>query len=315
MSILSNGGEVTATLYRPGRRLAAFLAMALTTIGAAYATEGSGSVYPEGVETVLPGKYPPPGMTLVGEFNDFYDANELTGPNGHALLPGFHLRVAAVAVKVIHNWGVHVLGGTLVSTGALPWLDVHLNTPFGGQNKQGIGNADLETVVLYNKGALSGWYGFEFFPPGFAYTKGDLVNIGQHNLATAPSAAFTYMPHHGSTEVSSKVQYITNYKDDATNYRSGSEFVWEYDGMQNITKKLAIGGNGYYYQQATPDQQAGMIIGNQGRNVAFGPQIRYHFAHYAMILKWQKDFLTENRPAGNALWLEVGVPLGHPHQD
>ena len=58
-----------------------------------------------------------------------------------------------------------------------------------------------------------------------------------------------------------------------------------------------------------------MSIGNQGRNVTFGPEIRYHFNHYAMILKWQKDFLTENRPAGNSLWLQFGVPLGHPHQD
>ena len=54
---------------------------------------------------------------------------------------------------------------------------------------------------------------------------------------------------HSRTEISSKFQYIVNYNDDATHYRSGSEFVWEYDGMQNVTKRLPLGFNVccYYY--------------------------------------------------------------------
>ena len=120
------------------------------------------------------------------------------------------------------------------------------------------------------------------------------------------------------TEISSKFQYIVNYNDDATHYRSGSEFVWEYDGMQNVTKRLALGFNGYYYyQQTTNDRQNGLtyLDGNRGGNVAFGPEIRYHLSHYSMILKYEKDFLTENRPVGNAFWLQVGIPIGSPHHD
>lgn len=315
MSILSNSGEVTATFRTPWGRIAASLTLALGTIGAVYATEGGTSVYPAGVETIMPGRMPAAGGTMLLEFNDFYNANELGGPAGQALVPGFHLRVSAVAGKLVHNWGVHVLGGMLVSTAAIPWVDVHLNAPFGGMNKSGIANPDWETAVAYKNGSLYWWYGFEVFTPGFSYKKTDLVNVGQHNYATAPSGAFTYMPHHGATEVSSKFQYITNYIDNATNYRSGSEFVWEFAGMQNVTKRLAIGGNGFFYQQATPDRQDGLSLGNQGRDFAFGPEIRYHFAHYSMILKWQKEFLVENRTVGNALWLQVGVPLGHPHHD
>lgn len=314
MSILSNGGETAATLPI-WRRFAVGLAIAWIGISAAYATEGGTSVYPAGVETIMPGRMPGDGGTMLLEFNDFYNANELGGSNGQALVPGFHLRVAAVAGKLVHNWGVHVLGGTLVSTAAMPWVDVHLSAPFGAMNKSGIGNPDWETLVAYKKGDLNWWYGFEVYTPGFSYKKTDLVNVGQHNYATAPSGAFTYMPHHGATEVSSKFQYITNYTDNTTNYRSGNELVCEYTGMQNITKKLAIGGNGFFYQQTTPDRQAGVNIGNQGRDFAFGPEIRYHFNHYAMILKWQKDFLVQNHTVGNAPWLQVGVPLGHPHKD
>jgi hypothetical protein len=122
------------------------------------------------------------------------------------------------------------------------------------------------------------------------------------------------MPDHGRTEVSSKFQYIVNYTNDATNYGSGNEFVWEYAGMRNLTKSLAVGGNGYYYRQTTGDTQNGLtyLDGNRGRNVTFGPEIRYHFKHFLAILKWQKDFLVQNRAVGNSIWLEFGVPLeGH----
>jgi hypothetical protein len=293
------------------------LGLTIVAVSASSASEGSASVYPAGVETIMPGRLPGAGETMFLQFNNFYQANELAGGDGRALLPGFHLRAAAAAFKVVHNWDVHLLGGTLVSSAAVPAVYLHVDAPFGRGDKAGFGNPDLETVIAYKTGALHWWYGVEVYTPGFSYQKNALVNIGQHNYATAPAAAFTYLPNHGRTEVSSKFQYIVNFMDDATQYRSGGEFVWEYAGMQNVTKRLALGFNGYLYQQATNDTQNGLSYadGNRGRNFAFGPEIRYHFSHYSMILKYEKDFLTENRPVGNALWLQIGVPIGGPHHD
>jgi len=64
----------------------------------------------------MPGMMPPPGQTILLEFNNFYQANGLLDGSGHSLVPGFHLRVAAVAVKVVHNWGIKAMGGMLVSS-------------------------------------------------------------------------------------------------------------------------------------------------------------------------------------------------------
>jgi len=302
----------------PWRRFFACLALAMAITGAAYATEGGASIYPAGVETVMPGMMPGSGGTLLLEFDNFYQANGLVGSNGQSLVPGFHLRVGAVAGKVVHNWGVHVLGGELVSTAALPVVYIHLDAPFGKGDKMGIGNPDIGVAgIAYSKGALHWWYGLDVLTPGFSYHKGDLVNVGQHNWATAPVGAFTYLPNHARTELSSRFEYFVNYTDPATNYRSGNEFLWEYDGMQNITKSLAVGGNGYFYKQTTNDQVNGLTFldGNRGRNVAFGPEIRYHLGHCALILKYQRDFLTQNRPVGNSFWFQLGVPIGHPHHD
>lgn len=311
------GGRPAARVRTPGRRTAMYLAIALAMTTAAYATENGGSVYPAGVETILPALLPSDGATNILEFNEFYDANEMAGTNGKAAVPGFHLRVGVTALKVPHNWGVHLLGGTLVSTAAVPLLDIHLTAPFGAENRVGVGNIDLETMVFYTHGNLLWYYGMDGLTPGFDYIKNDLINLGQHNFAAGPIGAFTYMPHHGATEISSKFLYNFNYANDATHYRSGDEFLWEYDGMQNVTKRVAIGGNGYFYKQTTDDLQNGLVYldGNMGRNLAFGPEIRCAFRRYVMILKWQKDFLTENRPVGNSIWLHFGIPLGKPHPE
>jgi hypothetical protein len=281
------------------------------------ATEGGASVYPAGVETVMPGLMPPPGSTLLLEFNDFYMANGLANSRGESEVPGFHLRVGAWAPKVVHNWGIRFLGGTIVSTGAIPFLYESVSAPFGIGSKTGFGNADIQpAIVTYALGPWHWWYGADLLPPGLAYTKNAFINIGQHNLAYAPSTAFTYLPHHGRLELSSKFLYFVNSTDPATNYRSGNEFLWEYDGMKKIGKHWEIGANGFWYRQMTNDLQNGLIFGdgNRGRDLAIGPEVQYHLGKYLFIAKYEKDTLVENRPIGNSFWLQFGMPVGRPHE-
>ena len=280
------------------------------------ATEGSASVYPIGVETVLPGMAPPPGVTMFEEFNTTYQAHGLLGANGQSVVPGFKLGVYAFAPKFVRNWGVHVLGGDLVSAFAIPLVTEHLTVPGFSGTKTGFGNPELGVAyIAYTRGDWHGWYGLDVYTPGLEYHRGDVINIGQHNFATVPVGAFTYLPRHGKAELSSRFQYVINYTDPATHYRSGAEFTWEYVGMANITKKLAVGANGYLYQQATNDLQNGVIYadGNKGRDFTIGPEIRYHLGHVVLIAKYQRDSWVQNRPCGSALWIEFAVPFSHPH--
>jgi hypothetical protein len=298
------------------RSIAIALAMLELTIPAAFATESGASVYPIGAETVMPGLLPGPGANLFAEFTNFYQANSLVNGKGQSAVPGFHLGVSAFAVKFVHNWGLHILGGTLASGAALPYLYESLNLPFGKGSKTGFSNPDIEpAVIIYERGAWHWWYGADVFTPGFQYSKNDLVNIGQHNFAYAPSAAFTYFPEH-KTEISSKVQYIVNGKDSATDYRSGNELVWEYDAMQSIGKRVAVGGNGFFYKQTTDDAQNGLTLqDSRGRDFAFGPEVRCRVgAKLELIGKYQRDMLVQNRPVGNSFWIQLGLPLGHPHE-
>ena len=248
-------------------------------------TEGSGSVYPIGAETVMPGLTPAAGQTMFAEFNTTYQANGFLDGQGHSAVPGFRLSVYAFAPKITHNWGVHLLGGDLVSWVAIPFAYEWVRTPAGTYSTTGISNPILGVAdIAYNRGNWHWWYGLDVETPAPVYHKGGPINVGQHNFATAPSGAFTYLPHHGRTEISSRLQYIVNYTDPATHYHSGNEFLWEYVAMQNVTKKLAIGANGYFYQQTTADRLLGVIYagGNQGRDLAIGPEVHYR--------TWPRDF-------------------------
>jgi len=288
----------------------------LTTL--AGATEKGASIYPAGVDTVMPGLTPAPGGTMFLEFDTSYQANRLVDSKGHGEVPGFKLNVWAVAPKVVHNWGVHLFGGELVTAYAIPLVHETLQLPVGSANKIGFGNPEIGVAYLaYNTRAWHWWYGLDVYTPALGYHKNDLVNIGQHYFATAPVGAFTYLPHHGRTEISSRLQYLVNASDPATGYHSGNEFIWEYDTMQNVTKKVAMGFNGYYYQQTTNDQLNHVSVpgGNRGRDLAVGPEIRCHIRHLALIGKYERDTLVQNKTRGNAFWFQLGIPVGHSHRD
>jgi hypothetical protein len=73
-----------------------------------------------------------------------------------------------------------------------------------------------------------------------------------------------------------------------------------------------VGANGFYYQQTTDDLLNRVTAGdgNRGRDVAIGPEVRVHVGHVALIAKYQRDTLVENKPKGNMFWIQMGVPLG-----
>jgi hypothetical protein len=145
-------------------------------------TEGSGCVYPIGAETVLPGLTPAAGQTMFAEFNTTYQANSFLDGQGHSAVPGFRIAAYAFAPKITHNWGVHLLGGNLVSWVATPVVAEWLRTPAGRYSTTGFSNPVVGTDVAYNRGNWHWWYGFDVMTPAPVYHKGGPINIGQHNF-------------------------------------------------------------------------------------------------------------------------------------
>jgi hypothetical protein len=307
------------------------MAIFAACLGVAGATENGGSVWPVGAESFATAAgVPHKGQTLFYEYTCFYVANELDDAKGHKsnVPPDFKLRVFAVAGKLSHNWGVKFLGGELGSYIALPTVYEQLRvTNTEKFTKDDFTNIDVVPLTLFNhKGIVHWYYELQFETLGTGYVKGQPINIGQHNVAFTPAAAITLTPHKGAQNIMSRVDYVINNQDHATNYHSGNEFFWQYDAQQEIPHhKASLGVSGYFYQQVTNDKQHGVAVittnsdsttsvGYKGRVLQFGPEATFPLGkHGAIIVKWNHDFLVENKPRGNAFWFQFGVPFSYFH--
>lgn len=289
----------------------------LGSTGFASATEKGISVYSAGVETVMTGVQPSAGKTMVYEYTAEYAANEFDDAKGVSSMPEFKVRIFATAFKVTHNWGIPALGGTVVSKLSVPLLYEQLHVAPGKFTKYSVGDVSIAPMsIAYNKGAAHWFYEADLYCPGATYTKSDVVNIGQHNLGLAGSSGVTWLPDRAKREISSRFAYIFNGPNHATGYHGGNEFVWEYNVDQSISKKLAVGLNGYFYQQITDDRLNGMAYegGFRGRDLAIGPQVRYLFGqHGGLAFKYYRDTFVENKSRGNAFWFQICVPMQFKH--
>jgi len=292
--------------------LAGFFLALLFANTQARATENGGSVFPVGVETVMTGLYPPPGKTVFAEFTLFYEANQVVDGQGNSAAPEFKLRVFATAVKMTNTWNYRFLGGYLNSYFAVPLIDQQLHVAPGKFEKYSIGNPDLIPIAYVNHGEVAHWYcEADIFMPGAAYSKNDVLNVGQHNLAIGPVCGTTVLPNRGKTEISARNSYIFNGPDKDTGYHSGNEYFTEFNLAQSLNKKSALGFNGYIYQQTTGDKQnlVSYLNGYRGRDLSIGPQLRINLPHGAFAFKYLRDTFVENKPKGNAFWFQIGVPF------
>jgi len=300
-----------------GALLTLSLSFAIGLTGVANATENGASVYPVGVETVMPGITPPPHGTMFYEYTASVSANQTYNGNGTAVPVEFKLRVFANAIKVNHNWGLHFLGGNVESVFVLPFVSQELHVEPGKFSKFRVGKLMVSPLGRgYVRGHWHFFYEGELYFPGTGRSATDVLNVGQNNYAAAPVGGFTYLA--GREEISSKLQYIINLKDAATNYQSGNEFTWEFDGMHGVTKKVALGANGFLYQQTTNDtlNNALYLGGNRGRDFAIGPEVRFNLIpHGGFAFKYLRDTMVENRAPTNAIWFQMAVPISIGHKE
>jgi hypothetical protein len=298
--------------------LALPLCVVIVLAGVANASENGASVYPVGVETVMPGMMPPPHGTMFYEYTASVSANQTDDANGNAIkIPDFKLRVFAVAFKVVHNWGWKFFGGTVESNIAVPFVHQELHIPPGKFTKLAVGNIAVSPLgVRHAKKHWHFFYEGDLWFPGTGRSATDALNIGQNNYAAGPVGGFTYLK--GREEVSSKLQYVINLEDTATSYKTGNEFTWEFDGMHGICKQVAVGVNGFLYKQTTDDMLNDLVYnnGNRGRDFGIGPEIRFNLiTHGGFAVKYLRDTMVENRAPTNAFWFQLAVPITIGHRE
>ncbi len=277
----------------------------------ALATEGGGSVYPNGVETFMAGAVPPPGLYgLVYSTN--YSADKLIDNNGNNLnVPGFKVRATVVAPRLVWVPGKKVLNGDLVFSAIAPLVDLKVRAAGASDSRRGLGDVTLGAGVAWHHSPnLHSVAAIDVFTPTGSYDKNRLANTGRNYLAVEPLYAISYIDPQG-LNADIKLGYIMNRRNSDTNYKSGDEFHFDYALGWGLGGGWTAGVGGYLYQQVTNDNNGGAdVAGNKGRAFAIGPAVKYDSGKgWLLMAKWQKESGVRNRAEGSAFWLKAVFPF------
>jgi hypothetical protein len=305
-------------------RLVAAAAATLASAAAA-ATEGGVSNRALGADTVLAGVMAPPGMRLT-TFIGYYNADRTVDGAGNprAGISNFSLNASAVAPRFQYVWPDATLWGASIETrlAATAYADVNVSfdvqAPGGKVHRAGSASNWFTNIVVAP--VLLGWHartihqiaGLEVFVPTRAYNRSELANVSTGYASIAPTYRITWLPN-DDVEIDGSFIWLYNWKNPETDYHSGQEFNVDYALGYGLTPTWQIGASGYVYKQFTADKIDGNTVpngGNEGRAVAIGPFVRYRPSRdWGVTLKWQHEYLVENRSSGNRFYLQFMVKL------
>ena len=128
------------------------------------------------------------------------------------------------------------------------------------------------------------------------------------------NGAVTWLNQKSGLEVSGAAGFTFNAENPDTDYKTGTEFHFEYAAVQNFSKHFGIGINGYFYDQVTGDSGSGTNLGAfEGRAAAIGPVANLNFQlgkiPVSTSLKYFHEFDVQNRLEGDAGFFTLTMPL------
>jgi hypothetical protein len=276
----------------------------------AHALEGGSSVYPMGAETYLVGALPPPGW-YVENFSEFYSAGRFNDSNGNKLFPHFRLDVAVEAPRIIKVFDAQIFGANPFVAGLIPAITESVAVNGAKASPSGLSEVDLtEGLAWHFSPNLHFAAAVDEFMPFGNYSRTDVASISSNRYAIEPAVAFTYVDPAGP-EFDIKLMYDFNLKNSATNYQSGQDFHMDYAAGWNIGL-WTFGVGGYFEKQTTNDTVNNIPANGDGFRIegfAFGPNVQYKLGHILLRAKYEHEFIARNKPQGDALWLNVVIPL------
>lgn len=289
-------------------RLCSLLAVtaALAVAAPARATEAVAQ-YPDGAEGIMAGAVPPPGTYFLN-YLTHYTAHRVNDGDGDQLPVNFRLNATAEVARLLYvseyrilggNWGAHIL---------VPVVNLDYDLGPFSVRQFGLGDITVDPFIL-------SWHwpnfhlvtALDIYLPTGRYDRTKPLNIGANHWGFEPVVAGTYLSDSGF-EASAKLMYAFNTRNTDTDYRSGQAFHTDFFTGQHWGAWTA-GLGGYWFKQTTGDRRGGTDIGNRGQAFALGPALQYDFGGISLIGKWQHEFVSENRPQGDKLWVKLVARL------
>lgn len=302
------------------------LAASIAGVGDALAAEGGGSHYLQGTygdfAMALAG---PPGFYVRNDLM-YYDASVGPVSSGKFILDDLSQKAWINGFRVIYLPESKPFGATPGIVLGLPYvIDVEA---------RGSGIAPLQTSAKGNRDGLADPYLFSFlnwdlggfhhltagitiFSDFGSYDADRIINLGRNYWSFDPTISYTWLNNDNGREFSMTTGLMFNTENRATDYRTGTEFHLDWMLAQHLPGKIAIGLEGYIYEQISDDdgRLANAIpVGDDGFRSSgwgLGPALTWTpkvaGKDITLIAKWIHDFDASKRMEGDLV--SVGFAL------
>lgn len=283
------------------------------------AAEGGASAYILGIRGPGSGVTPPPGLFLSNQVYIYRGEIEGTIPlEGDRLIGRGDVTAIVNIPTLLWVTPLDVAGGRLGLT---------LTVPFGGVDIEGslgpLALADQTvTVADPSLGAFLGWRHDEFhwqvgataFVPLGDYQQGDLANVAKHRTSFDFFGTLSWIDPELGLDLTNVVGVTYNLENEATNYKTGTEFHWEGSLTKKFDIGISIGPAGYYYRQLEDDSGIGAVLGGfRGEAAAIGAVVGYDFKvgrlPVSAKLRYFHEVDTTNRFEGDVGFISLSAPL------
>lgn len=268
-----------------------------------YASEGGGSSYPNGAESIMAGAIPAPGFYFLN-YLTLYSSDKLVDNDGDEVPVELDLDVRANVFRFVYVSKKQFLGGFIGVHTLIPIVDMDIEIMGQKDSDSGLGDITLGTNLSWHS---KNWHfaaGLDVTAPTGNYDKDELANIGRNYYTIEPVLGFTYLSD-GGYEASVKAMYDYNTENNDTDYQTGQELHFDYFTGLHFAKNWVVGLSGYYYKQITDDEvNEEKVSDNQGQVLAFGPAVQYQYKNMSFIGKYQQETMVRNRTKGNKFWFK-----------
>lgn len=299
-----------------------FIALAVFAAApAAEASEGAASYYFAGAFGSFMVAVPPaPGLSVASQ-TLMYGGQASRGVLGGRVTFGLNAFALLDFLSVSYVFEQQVLGGRLLVGAAVPvpaytTMAVSLQTQrfgtfTGGASDINIGDSLITPFAFYwNLGGFNVKLAQYVVAPTGHYDPNAVINVGRNYWAFDTQLGITWFHKETGTELSVLPGLMVNTTNQATDYRTGTEFHLDFMVNQFVMPSLALGVQGYWYEQIEADSGRGAVLGPfMGESFGLGPALMWvpesTKGRYAVVLKWTHDISNTNRLNGD--WGQIAV--------
>jgi hypothetical protein len=294
--------------------LAAAVCLAVAGNSKVQAAEGAFGTYGLGGNAFDAGVTPPAGTYVTAAAA--YIRADIGGAvpfNGVILNAGARADFFISSLNLLYVPESKVLGGNLGLSVTVPagFIDLEATIGIGpfavSREVSGWGLGDIvpRAQLGWQSGDLAYTVWLQGVTPTGRYDTGFQPNIGFNRPGIDTGVAFTWTEKTWTRlQFNAAVGFTFNFENDATDYRTGDEFHFEWAIGYELTKGLTIGVAGYDYRQVTGDSGPGAVLGPfKSRVDAAGPALSYTTTIDKMPLvlavRWYQEFNAEHRFEGS----------------